>query len=179
MKMVTKMLAFVMASSCLLVGALAVGEPSQIPPDAPKLLFVMKMEDATLQHIKGKNYRLITPIKDLQPVLTFSDRPYRIAFRLDRATFFELVHNGDDSFTTDPPNIVLNWEGEGTPTAVYTLESYKKDEHNLVYFLRLIKAEKGYNAYEGQEHSGRLGLYMDSVSVTHGIKELEKAAKKK
>ena len=49
-----------------------------------KLLFAFNAKNATLKHIKGKEYQLSFPAKADDKVLAFSDRPNRIATLITR-----------------------------------------------------------------------------------------------
>jgi hypothetical protein len=159
----------VAAAGCLLFSAVVAtaaskpaGSPAASPRSAPSLLFAMKAKKATIQPIQGNKYQLTIPLKALEPVLAFSDRPYRLAFRMKAEEFLDLVHSGDDSFDKNWPNIVLNWEAKGRSAAVYTMLAYKRNKDDLVYTLRLVSSQKEEGIHEEGKYSGRLGLFIDA-----------------
>ena len=79
------------------------------------ILYSMEAHDATLRHVKGNLYELVTSITPGDQVLAFSDRPHRIAFLMSRDKWAEAVHKMKNSFTNNPPNIVLSWHSDRCP----------------------------------------------------------------
>ena len=74
---------------------------------APSFLFVVSAKKALLSHENGK-HTLTIKKDDLDKVIEFSDRPYRIVERISSADLQALWPEGKNSFEKDPPNAVLS-----------------------------------------------------------------------
>lgn len=101
-----------------------------------ELLFVIDATDTVLTHFKKREYRLIVPLKNISPALVFSDRPYRVAWRLPYSRYTQLVHHSSDPFSKDKPNIVVHMPGH--PSMPFTLIKHTIQKQQAIYQLRLM-----------------------------------------
>jgi hypothetical protein len=76
--------------------------------------------------------------------LYFSDRPQRIVGHLSTAEFVSLWGEGEDSFSTDPPNAVVSFIGESAPMpsdAVLTITGPDLEGDDLSYVATILEGE--------------------------------------
>lgn len=107
------------------------------------LLFSLKSNYAKLVHMDGNNYQLLIPISEIKPVLAFTDRPYRLARRLTPDEFAHLVHQGENSFSVKPPNIVVTFDAEQPVANAFEVVSYQKDSEFIQYNIRYLNDSEG------------------------------------
>ncbi len=120
MKKLAKILTLAAASSCLLFGSAAMKASHIANKPAMKkeikLMYVIRVKQAELVHVKGSEYRLLfNPSRIMDNVLAFSDRPNRVTFKLTYEQYLKLTGRGVNSFVKDPPNVVLAWTGSPMP----------------------------------------------------------------
>ena len=75
---------------------------------APSFLFVVSADKAKISHIKDGKYSLEIQKSDMNKVIEFSDRPYRIVKYITGSDLQKIWGEGKDSFAVDPPNAVLS-----------------------------------------------------------------------
>jgi hypothetical protein len=125
------------------------------------LLFAVVARDGSLVHTDGKQYQLTIPVKSIESVLAFSDRPNRLTFRLGLADYQKIVYSGSDSFRESPPNIALVWSNEEEPDSTYTLEEHRRVGENMVYTLNRL----GSAAPSMHGRSGPVALFIDALEI--------------
>ena len=75
---------------------------------APSFLFVVYSEKANIKKLKDGQYTLTMQHTDINHVIEFSDRPYRIVKYITGNNLQKLWSKGKNSFAADPPNAVLS-----------------------------------------------------------------------
>ena len=75
---------------------------------APSFLFVVYSEKANIKKLKDGRYTLTMKHTDINHVIEFSDRPYRIVKYITGNNLQKLWSKGKNSFAADPPNAVLS-----------------------------------------------------------------------
>ena len=92
---------------------------------APSFLFVVSAKKALLSYKDGK-HTLTIKKSDLDKVIEFSDRPYRIVERISSADLQGIWGKGNNSFEKDPPNAVLSGANKKPSIVILTgMESTK------------------------------------------------------
>lgn len=110
----------------------------QNPPSAnqgePSYLFVIKSNYGVIQQTRSGTYQLILNHGDMENVLVFSDRPYRLVRNIMGSALQSVWTEGNNSFADDPPNaavmikqqvqtvIVMNMNIQGDQT-IFTIQS--------------------------------------------------------
>lgn len=140
--------------------ALSIGAPAK---KKIALLFVIEAAHGSLTHVKGKIYQLTIPTHDVRTVLAFSDRPNRLAFTMKQSEYHKMNYTGKNSFTKNPPNVVLTWGHQLDEAAAYTLVESHIDHHAFVYRLRYIGPSD--NEVEAPQ-TGHLALFIDTVNIS-------------
>lgn len=130
-----------------------------------QFMFVIDSAKGQLKRIDAKTYQLTLPVRSIHSVLAFSDRPNRVHFRLSPDEYGKLVYVGRNSFTDDPPNIVLVWGGQHSRSIVYHLLSHQRSGGNIIYTLaQQPQIQSSRNVYAGSK-SGRVVLFVDPVTI--------------
>jgi hypothetical protein len=162
-------------SACLILGAgWAAGDPAAaVAKDsantkAPvKLLFVISLKNARLMYVRERKYQLkFLTTDNKEPILAFSDRPQRVAFRLNRKEFNRLVQRGKDSFKKVPPNAAVVFSSGNPRAKAYEINKYEIDGTAVTLSLTaLIERKKGQAMRKpcGKEceGSGDVSLFID------------------
>ena len=170
MKPLLKVLTLIAASSCLIFGTAAMAanptsqsQAAKSAKKAPvKLLFVLQATNGTLTHVKGKQYKLVIPVKGVSPMLAFTDRPNRRAFDIGPKAFTKMIHSGPNSVKKDPLNIALR-VGK-SPFVAFTIIEYDVTGGNQVYLLQSFgTAGKPLSSTRKNPARGAVALYLDSV----------------
>ena len=78
--------------------------------EKPSFLFVILSNYGQIQKDSDGSYQLILDHGDIEKVLSFSDRPYRIVKHMTGAELQSDWNIGSDSFKKDPPNatVIIN-----------------------------------------------------------------------
>ena len=131
---------------------------------SPELLFAIEAKHGSLVHLKGDQYELAIPSKEIKSVLAFTDRPNRQAFRMKPEQYARLVHTGPDNFDVDPPNLVLSWGDHKDPAHAYELVSHHKSKGYLVYSLKKLHEQKITNRGGPAHQKGAVAIFVDGDS---------------
>jgi hypothetical protein len=176
MNKIAKTLMAIMASSSLLFGttsmAVSQAKDPQVCGDTASsdkkldLLFVVKVKTATLAHVKDREYTLsFKPSDTVDGVLTFSDRPHRVAFRMSYAEHVKLVTESDDSFMENHPNIVLSWAGPEQPPIVFEVMTAAHGDDFSELTLQRIYANKSHTTPVKTGTFKDMQFFVDSVTM--------------
>ena len=82
--------------------------PLKAEQERPYFMFVVYSEKANIKKLKDGRYTLTMQHTDINHVIEFSDRPYRIVKYITGNNLQKLWSKGKNSFTADPPNAVLS-----------------------------------------------------------------------
>ncbi len=154
-----KRISFLVALSCLLVGMTA----SAVSKKSMAFMFVIDAAQGKLSHIKGKQFQLSIPVKDIKSVLAFSDRPHRQNFRLSQTDYAKLVYSGKNSFRDNPPNIALVWAAKKTRPEVYMLAGYRQVKNNIIYSLIWQAPSSPVATIKNKQ--GKVALFIDPLEI--------------
>jgi hypothetical protein len=135
------------ASSLLLLAATASAMGVSRKAKAVKrvdFLYVYQTPHAVLKHLTGLKYQLYFPNSNSKhQVLAFSDRPSRIAYRMNGAKWAKMIHLHAPA---DSPNIAITWANQGLLPQAYEVLSAKRDPRKVTYLLKRIgHRNDGYN----------------------------------
>ena len=97
---------------------------------APSFLFVVSAKKALLSYKDGK-HTLTIKKDDLDKVIEFSDRPYRIVEKISIADLQALWPEGKNSFEKDPPNAVLS--GANRKPSIVILTGMESTKDSIKY----------------------------------------------
>ena len=80
------------------------------PPPQPSYLFVITSNNGVIQPTSDGSYQLILNHGDVEKVLVFSDRPYRLVRHITGEALNTMWSEGTNSFADDHPNaaVVIN-----------------------------------------------------------------------
>ena len=86
----------------------------------PSFLFVLQAKKGKLTPIKGKRNHFTLTLKhtDVNNVIAFSDRPYRMVKYISAMDIKKGWKKGSNSFEADPPNAVLTAKGHNAQIVV-------------------------------------------------------------
>lgn len=111
-----------------------------------RLLFAFKVKHAVLQ-AKGSTgeYTLTIPVNNIASVNAMSDRPNRVAYQLKPDDYAKLIHQGNNNFDVDPPNIIISFANVGELITAQ-ITSFKRGSDVLTWGLKplLPISEKNY-----------------------------------
>lgn len=93
-----------MYKTLLFFAFLALASCSKKEETKPSFLFVILSNHGEIKKAPDGSYELILDHGEIEKVLAFSDRPYRLVQRIDGKKFMELWAQGSNSFEKDPPN---------------------------------------------------------------------------
>ncbi len=100
-----------MLKKCSLIVALFIAltscTQSSSSSDKPEYLFVILSNYGQVQQASDGSWQLILSFKDMANVLSFANRPFRIATDTTAMTLQDEWANGSNSFATDPPNAAI------------------------------------------------------------------------
>ena len=122
------------------------------------LLFVISSAQAKFKKITEKEFELVIPHKDLKSVLAFSSPPEHISFQMKPKAYVKMVYSGTNSFKQDPPNVSLQWAGQSTKEAAYTLTKRRVTQNEVIYTLVPI----GPGGIKAEEKNGAITLFVDA-----------------
>lgn len=75
----------------------------------PEFLFILSAKEGEITKISNNKYKLVIKKSNFhEPVIAFSDRPFRIVKQLSMPKLIDLWDRGENSFKNDPPNASLN-----------------------------------------------------------------------
>ena len=114
----------------MVLGFSAVKAQTQVDK-APEYLFVITAKSAEITKISDNRYRLTMKHTDIDHVLQFSDRPYRIAKYITADELKKSWKIGKNSFGKDPPNAGLVAHGLKEAYVVELLDMAVSKEHVL------------------------------------------------
>ena len=106
---------------------------AKVEKKAPSFLFVVSAKKALLSYKNGK-HTLTIKKDDLDKVIEFSDRPYRIVERISSAELQALWPEGKNSFEKDPPNAVLS--GANKKPSIVILTGMESTKDSIKYHVR-------------------------------------------
>jgi hypothetical protein len=96
--------------------------------ERPSFLFVITSKHGEVKQASDGSWELVLDHGDIEKVLAFSNRPYRIVKQMTAEQFKQMWPEGSNSFEQDPPNatviinehlqtvVLLNVRVEGTKT---------------------------------------------------------------
>ena len=105
---------------------------AKVEKKAPSFLFVVSAKKALLSYKNGK-HTLTIKKDDLDKVIEFSDRPYRIVERISSADLQALWIDGKNSFGKDAPNAVLS--GANKKPSIVILTGMESTKDSIKYHL--------------------------------------------
>ena len=105
---------------------------AKVEKKAPSFLFVVSAKKALLSYKNGK-HTLTIKKDDLDKVIEFSDRPYRIVEKISSAELQALWPEGKNSFKKDPPNAVLS--GANKKPSIVILTGMESTKDSIKYHL--------------------------------------------
>ena len=109
---------------------------------APSFLFVVYSEKANIKKLKNERYTITMQHTDINHVIAFSDRPYRIVKYITGNNLQKLWSKGKNSFAVDPPNAVLS--ASKLKPIIIVLDSIEVNEETVTFTIHstgLIKTE--------------------------------------
>ena len=99
---------------------------------AASFMFVVSADKAKITHLKDGQYSLVVQKSDLNRVIEFSDRPYRIVKYITGNDLQKIWGEGKNSFAVDPPNAVLS-AGNQKPVIV-VLDGMQVDKAQVTFY---------------------------------------------
>lgn len=108
---------------------------TQASRKAPSYLFVMHANKGEISKNKNAGYSLTMNLPDVDQVIAFSDRPYRIVKYITGNALAKLWTKGKNSFATDPPNAVLT--AKDMKPQIVQLNSITVNGDKVIYGLQL------------------------------------------
>lgn len=123
----------------LFVGAFAYYGIERMRADTPSWLFVVHSSSGVLKPTSDGQYQLTLRHENIERIVAFTDRPYRIVQDIKVSTLEGIWGKGTNSFHRDPPNAGLLMGGR-----LYTviITGMKSSSHTVVYTLKVDDANK-------------------------------------
>jgi hypothetical protein len=141
--------------------ALLVISPSALAQDnKADLLLVIQTDKAQLIQRKIAYFELIAPSNQVKSILSFSDRPDRIAFKLDFDEFLSLANHGSHGFNKIPPNIVISFGESGREAMAFATKRFEILNGMMHFYLVPIEAFKDNKLFSNYE--GEIVVYIDA-----------------
>lgn len=176
MKNLPKICALAAVACAAWVGWCHMDNPAQDPwvqgmhassnnPETVDLLFTIESKHGSLVHLKGDQYELALPLKEIKSVLAFSDRPDRIAFKMNPAKFAKLIHSGKNNFDMDPPNLVVSWGDHKYPAAAYQITGHRQMDGYLLYSLTKLNQKKIATRGGPVHQQGKVAVFIDEYEI--------------
>ena len=100
---------------------------------APSFLFVIQAKKGEIKKNKAGHYELILNKADVNHVIMFSDRPYRIVKHITGKNLAADWSVGSNSFKVDPPNAVLS--ANGMKAEIIILSSMQVKGRQIIFGL--------------------------------------------
>ena len=149
-------LTLIMALLCLSAWAETL---SEAPADdkTPEYLFVLNAQSGEIKKIGDNQYTLTLKHTDIDHVLMFSDRPYRIARYITAEELADSWVEGEDSFEKSPPNAGLVAHGVNRAVAVELYVMSVSKGVTIVRFSVVGPTTQG----ALPTYIGRIGLFID------------------
>lgn len=169
-------------SVCLLAG-LAQGVPEAKPAVAkphhkPEFLYVAVVTQTDFKQLSGGDYQLTVSRPYLKTLLTFSDKPARIAYPINPDQFFQVAALAKGNFIGAMPNLALAFE-KGQ-VATFALKAYHLDTQKVVLTLKQLGKQQVPSSYTGHMamfvDNGTTPCYSES-QVESDVEQLEAAGK--
>ncbi len=128
----------------------------------PSYLFVILSNYGKIQQASDGSYQLILDHGDVEKVLAFSNRPYRLEQHLTGENFKNMWSEGSNSFAEDPPNatVIINQQLQ---TIVLLNMNVVGDQTIFT-----IRADGPQSLIE---QSGVTQLFVDFIDLTMGLEE--------
>ena len=177
MKKVTKIVSAVVIVCAVWIGSMYYSDSSKKSPI--ELLFTIEAKHGSLVHIKDDRYKLEIPRNDIKSVLAFSERPNRIAYKMDTAKYIKMVHTGENNFDVNPPNLVLSWGDSKQGAEAYEVIGYHHSKRYLTYSLKHLSQEKIANRGEPIHQKGEVSIFIDTSAFVAYIHCLSKGGEEK
>ena len=142
----------VLAGSAVLAGSEPVSSSSKASHStvahkkAPSFLFVVQAKKGEIKKNKAGHYELVLNKADVNHVIMFSDRPYRIVKYITGKNLATEWTKGKNSFKDDPPNAVLS--GTGMKAEIVILSSIHVKDQQVIFGLQ------GYTGVPGVSSTG-------------------------
>ena len=132
------MLVFMVA--LMLTAGFAAAQSGEKPPEGPGFLYVLTAKGAEIEKVGGDQYTLTLRQADVDHVLQFSDRPYRLAKYISAEELVKSWSVGKNSFEKDPPNAALVAHGL-KQAVVIELRSVERAIDSVSYRFSMPKTE--------------------------------------
>uniref|UniRef100_A0A6C0LEK2 Uncharacterized protein n=1 Tax=viral metagenome TaxID=1070528 RepID=A0A6C0LEK2_9ZZZZ len=130
-----------------------------ISPESPSYLFSAVFNNALFERNQTGGTLTINK-SDTEPIIQFSDRPFRQTSNIDFETFVSLYDtSGMNSFEEDPPNGVLT-HSENQTTYIIRLSNINNEKTIATFNLELLPNE----THNLSDVSGRMNLFVDNVT---------------
>ena len=131
---------------------------------APSFLFVVQAKKGEIKKNKAGHYELILNKADVNHVIMFSDRPYRIVKHITGKNLAADWSVGSNSFKVDPPNAVLS--ANGMKAEIIILSSMQVKGQHIIFGLHGTPR----NIYKntGLLHMNQLTLTIDDGTCPIG-----------
>ncbi len=101
---------------------------------APSFLFVVSANKAKITRLKDGKYSLVIQKSDMNRVIEFSDRPYRIVKYITGSELQKIWgEDGKRSFVVDPPNAVLS--AASSKPVIVVLDGMQVSKEQVTYTL--------------------------------------------
>ena len=99
---------------------------------APSFLFVVSADKAKITRLKNGKYSLVIQKSDMNRVIEFSDRPYRIVKYITGSELQKIWGAGKNSFAVDPPNAVLSAANQ--KSVIVVLDGMQVDKSLVTFY---------------------------------------------
>ena len=99
---------------------------------AASFLFVVSADKAKITHLKDGKYSLVIQKSDMNRVIEFSDRPYRIVKYITGSELQKIWGEGKNSFAVDPPNAVLSAANQ--KPVIVVLDGMQVDKDQITFY---------------------------------------------
>ena len=135
------------------------GQKSSSKKGKPSYLFVIMSNNGVIQQTSDGSYQLILNHGDVEKVLAFSDRPYRLVRHETGEALKTMWSEGPNSFADDPPNatVVIN---QHVQTVILTSITVQGDQTIFT-----IESD-GQNSLVAM--SGACEVFLDALANTYG-----------
>jgi hypothetical protein len=131
----------------------------KIVPPRPEYLYSVLLSNATFNRTETGG--TITFLKsDVKSVIEFTDRPLRKTSDMSTEAFIDLFTqvSGNDTFTEDPPNMVLN-HAEEQRTYKMILNKNKTENETVMFELELLPGE----THNLNSVTGGMNMFVDET----------------
>lgn len=119
-------------------------------------LYSAIFNNATFKQIENSNYDAELEILESSSIIQFTDRPFTQSSKLNLSQFISLfLSKSTDSFSIDPPNVVLNFNGKQQSFTMIFLK--QNNNNNFIFNLKLLNGEN----HILDNYTGLINLFVD------------------